>query len=220
MRFFKTLGIIFVVFTICLSVMTASFAQEYKKGDDVIALRDAPLKIETKMVGTVRKGDKLTVEDVQGNWLGVRSGDMHGWIEGTSVINAALKTWYERQSDMTSIWAALMDSKKRVDESGLARSIVFGVMFDFHSVKPGAEPSTSGQVGAYNYMNDVRVPSHFSVDYGEIKVTLAKLSVEANERKCYLSINGKSYKTVEQGDYVLITKSREVFVNGELRKGK
>jgi len=72
---------------------SASFGQGFMKGDEVIALRDAPLNVEAKVVGTVHKGDKFVVEEVQDDWLWVRSGETRGWIDARHVVWGLKGSW-------------------------------------------------------------------------------------------------------------------------------
>jgi hypothetical protein len=67
-----------------------------KKGDEVIALRVASLQVEAKTVGTVRAGDTLVVEDVQGDWLWVRSGEARGWIDARNVVSLRIRLEAQR----------------------------------------------------------------------------------------------------------------------------
>ena len=60
--------------------------REYKAGDTVVVMKDAALKIDTKTVATARKGEKLTVQNVEGDWIGVSRGDVSGWVENTYVF--------------------------------------------------------------------------------------------------------------------------------------
>jgi len=80
--------IMLAVTIVSTSLAPVCVGQEYRKGDEVIVRRDAPLKVETETVGTVRNGDRLVVEDVRGKWLWVRSGQTRGWIESDSVTAA------------------------------------------------------------------------------------------------------------------------------------
>jgi len=60
-------------------------AAEYKKGDKVLVTADAQLKLGAKPVGTVQKGDRLTIQGVQGKWLWVKTGTVSGWIDSGNV---------------------------------------------------------------------------------------------------------------------------------------
>ena len=107
MRNSRSLIIILAVITTRAILATSCMGQDYKKGDEVIALRDLPLKVETETVGTVRKGDKLTVEDVKDNWLWVRSGETRGWIDSRNVTNSAASPAPAQEKDSSVLQTRL-----------------------------------------------------------------------------------------------------------------
>lgn len=74
---------------VCLAPI--SLGQEYRKGDEVNGRRDAPLKVETETVVTVRNGHRLVVEDVRGKWPWVESMRVGGVfdVEGLGLQVAA-----------------------------------------------------------------------------------------------------------------------------------
>jgi uncharacterized protein YgiM (DUF1202 family) len=73
---------------LCTLVSTAAFAQDYKKGDEVVAVKKLDLRVSGKVRGTVPKGERLTVEQVKDKWLWVRYGETSGWIDSSSVLSA------------------------------------------------------------------------------------------------------------------------------------
>jgi hypothetical protein len=65
-----TLKVILLVAVLGFSAPTVSVVgQEYKAGDKVVALRNTVLKVGTQTVATVRRGQILTIGQVQGDWL-------------------------------------------------------------------------------------------------------------------------------------------------------
>jgi hypothetical protein len=89
-RLLSTLCASVILFTgLAASSVGQELGQEYRKGDEVTALRETALKVETRTVGTVPKGAKLVVEQVRGNWLRVRSGQDAGWIKKQYVARTA-----------------------------------------------------------------------------------------------------------------------------------
>jgi hypothetical protein len=77
MRYTRSGAVALVVMSVHLVLAALAPGQEVttkdeqppslKKGDEVIALRAAPLQIEAKTVATVRAADKLVVEGAQGD---------------------------------------------------------------------------------------------------------------------------------------------------------
>jgi hypothetical protein len=190
----------------------------------VIALRVAPLQIEAKTVATVRAGDKLVVEDVQGDWLWVRAGETRGWIERTSIVDAAFKTKCQSEGDLSTADGAFAAWKRGADKSGRASAKILGVTFELTSLKNPRWPNIQGviaggiiQVGVGNVYNGPPpggVPDNVSVDYRSVKLAVEKV----DDRRRTLSVNGRPYGSVSEGDHVLIRESREVFVNGFVRQ--
>jgi len=221
----------------CATLSTLSYGEEYKKGQEVVALRNAELKVEAKTVGTVRKGEKVTVEAVQDEWLWVRCAETRGWIERGIVMDAALMAWYERQPDMATIADSLTGSPQRVDKSGRGRAKILGVTFEVLSLHPGDKPSVQSsrsgggivQMGTNNSilsnnraLIQTNVGNNLGGDGAVVGVRVAYDGVEiavrtATDRRRELSVNGTRYGTVEKGDHVSVSESRQVFVNGTLR---
>jgi len=85
-RFTPLTLLVLAAMTTATALTASSVGQEHKKGDAVVAVRDADLKSGRDKVATVRKGDKLSVEQVQGKWLLVRSGETRAWISIRDVI--------------------------------------------------------------------------------------------------------------------------------------
>jgi len=194
----------------------SSAAQEYMQGDEVFVLRATELRVPGKAVAAVRKGDKLTVEQVQDKWLWVRSGEVRGWIDNRSVIPATLKARYDSQTDVSSVWGAIVGGDKYVDadKSGRATPKLFGVGLDVRGLKPGEGPQICNVVlGGWD--NGRRLPKQGSLRYDDIDIALT----ESGADDWSLSIDGKPYGTVTAGDYVLIAvPARQVFVNGQIRR--
>ena len=244
MRYAPSTSMIVAVITTCLTLGTASGAQEekkdappdtLKKGDDVIALRVAPLQVESETVGTVGKGEKLVVEQVQGNWLWVRTGETRGWIDNSNVMGAVLLNWYQRQPDMVSRLGSSAD-RYVADQSGRARAKILGVTFEIAGLKPGARPGLwidtpavqliEGMFnGALHITNDVVTMPGYTIRrprdgvYVEYQAQGVFIQVERlGQESRSLEVNRRRYGSVQEGDHVVISKSREVFVNGFLRK--
>jgi len=85
MRNAKSMVVILAVITTSVDLAATASGQEHKKGDEVVVLNDTELKVGTETIGTVHKGEKLTVEKIQGNWLWVR-GKISGWIDSSRVV--------------------------------------------------------------------------------------------------------------------------------------
>jgi hypothetical protein len=233
MRYARSSVVILAVVTIGVTSAGIARGQEnkkdepptaLKKGDEVIALRVAPLQVEAKTVGTVRAGDKLVVEEVQGDWLWVRAGETRGWIERTSIVDAAFQARCKSQGDLSTAEGAFAAWTRGVDKSGCAGARILGVTFELTSLKTPCYPNIQGviaggilQVGVGNVYNGPPpggVPDNVSVDYRSVKLAVQKV----DDRRRALSVNGRPYGDVSEGDHVLIRESREVFVNGFLRK--
>jgi hypothetical protein len=234
MRYARSSLVILAVVTISVTSPADSRGREDKndsspsalgKGDEVVALRIAPLQVEAKTVATVRAGDKLLVEEVRDDWLWVRSGQTRGWIESTSVIGDTSRKCCENH-DMTSILGALMGANhefRRVDEFGRARWKGFGVTFEILCLKPGDEPAGTVKAGntaiggkGNSLIAGESTEDEVRFDYDGFQVRIVKV----DERRRSLSINAKPYGTVQQGDHVLVTRSRELFVNGFRRESR
>jgi hypothetical protein len=206
-----------------------------KKGDEVIALRTAPLQVEAETVGTVRKGDKLVVEEVQDNWLWVRSGETRGWVDNSNVLGAVLLNWYQRQPDIVSRLGSSAD-RYAADQSGRAKTKILGVTFEIAGLQPGARPGLwidtpavqliEGMFsGALDIKNDVVTMPGYTIRrprdgvYVEYQAQGMAIQVERlGKESRSLEVNRRPYGSVDQGDQVLVTGSREVFVNGFVRK--
>jgi len=213
-QYTRSRGTVLAVMTACLTLVALTSGQEVtkkntpppaalKKGDEVIALRVAPLQVETKTVATVRTGDKLVIEEVQGDWLWVHTGETRGWVDNSNVMGAVLLKWYQRQPDMVS----------RLGSSGdryVAVQLIEG-MFN----------------GALHFTNDVVTMPGYTIRRPRDGVYVAyqapgmaiqveRLSKESRS----LEVNRRLYGIVQEGDHVLITKSRDVFVNGLRRQAR
>ncbi len=194
-----------------------------KKEREVITLRDAALQVEAQTVGTVRAGDKLVAEEVQGDWCWVRVGAVRGWIERASVVDAEFKARCEREGDLSTGAGAFAAWMRGVDKSGCASAKILGVSFELTALKTPCYPNIQAviaggiiQVGVgnvYNGPSPEGVQDNVSVDYFGVKLAVVKL----DEQWRTLSVNGTPYGNVNAGDHVLIRGSREVFVNGLVR---
>jgi hypothetical protein len=191
-----------------------------KPGDEVVALRNCELMVEAKSVGTVRKGGKCTVEQVQDNWLWVRSGDIRGWIDRGAVIGAALMDWYKRLPDNSS-----------VEQPGISRAKYDGILFEIVDAGQRGSIANSFQGATYN---GVPLPWSLATTYSNLGI-FTRNRGNGRELGLYLTAGqplsgpfsglfeaafaAKSYGMVQQGDYVFVNpKTRLVFVNGERRR--
>ena len=169
--------------------------------------------VEAKVVGTVRKGDKLTVEQVQDNWLWVAAGAIRGWIDRRSVISAALMDWYRRLPEGDS-----------VDVSGQTRAKFRGVIFEIHNA--GSQGSTVNF--NVNYADPCTIAFYRKVmvfverrDDGRwaLYLNFHPPGSLAGSPPFPATFKGNRYGAVAQGDYVFIdTDTRQVFVNGQVRR--
>ncbi len=167
---------------------TQSKAQEYKKGDEVVALRHAELKVEKRVVGTIRRGEKLAIENVRSDWLWVRHGQTRGWIESTAVVAPDLLAHYQRRPEgsVAQIW-------------GGVRTKINGIAFRIE---------TDGRrTTIQKYRDGIKIKG------GTMDAVIGKVG----DRSCAFSVNGKRYAQVQRGDYVFVRPSQEVYVNGGLR---
>ena len=187
---------------------------DFKKGAEVLALRDSKLMSGEETVGNVRKGEKLTVDRVEGDWLYVRN----GWIYSRHVISAPLMAWYQR-----------LPEKRSVQDAGQVRVKLEGVLFNV--VDSGAGPALTA--GGTVRVGGVVWPKGTFAGYERVNIFLQDRSggqivfslkfpgnfpMRANDPTLARAF-GKSYGAVMKGDYVLIdTKSRQVFVNSERRR--
>ncbi|MFH1924555.1 MAG: DUF4097 family beta strand repeat-containing protein [Planctomycetota bacterium] len=80
-----------------VTLAAAAVGQEYRPGEKVVALRDAVLKVGAQNVATVRAGESLAVERVQGKWLWVRADQTRGWIQTASVARPGAAAISNRQ---------------------------------------------------------------------------------------------------------------------------
>jgi hypothetical protein len=185
-----------------------------KAGDAVVALSDVDLMVETKSVGSLRKGGKCAVERVQDEWLWVRSGDTRGWIDRRRVMSEKLLDWYRRLPDAEFVET---DARTRVK--------LRGVLFDISSAGPRGLHIGSD----VDYADPVTITL-----YGNLTVFLGQ---RRGDRDWGISLNfgpsagwsgglvpppearGRPYGTVMPGDYVSIdTQTHLVLVNGERRR--
>jgi hypothetical protein len=186
-----------------------------KPGDQVFALRNVDLKVGQKTVRSVRKGEKLTVEQVQGNLLGVRNGKTRGWIDNKAVIDVGLMAWYKRLPNYSSVEKA---DRTRGKFDGLLCEIM-----DAGS-KPlpnffGSGSSVNGQPipsGGGTYVNSQNVGIFLRKAGGSRRELLLAFP---GSRNIFPNISAlKSYGMVEPADYVAIsTDDQQVLVNGERR---
>lgn len=225
----------------CAGLTTAAVGQDYQPGTDpteklkqelteidpapkpgtqVVALRDVDLMVKEKTVGTARRGEELTVEQVQGDWLWVRSGDVRGWVDEKSAINAALMDWYRR-----------VPNNESVEMAGRVRAKLDGVLFDIQD--PG-EKNTLTHMGTGNTFNGIRMDYLVFARFTRVGFTTYRasersraLGIKFNPRDTAMVLPppphflGTSYGTIGAGDFVFIdTDARKVFVNGDLRKPK
>jgi hypothetical protein len=247
-QYTRSRGTVLAVMTACLTLVALTSGQEVtkkntpppaalKKGDEVIALRVAPLQVETKTVATVRTGDKLVIEEVQGDWLWVHTGETRGWVDNSNVMGDVLLKWYQRQPDMVSRLGSSGD-RYVADESGRAKAKILGVTFEIAGLQPGARPGLwidtpavqliEGMFnGALHFTNDVVTMPGYTIRRPRDGVYVAyqapgmaiqveRLSKESRS----LEVNRRLYGIVQEGDHVLITKSRDVFVNGLRRQAR
>ena len=187
-------------------------------GDEVIALRDADLKAGRERTGTARKGQKLTLEQVQAQWFWVESNGAKGWIDSSLVMDARLFDWYSGFPD-----------DERIFTSQGMRAKFKGFWFD-----------VAGQRSAATFL-DGR-----SMQFGGRSVSLPVVFVVGDETSCTLDKRGsrwllsvtfmrlhnvgafdriplavdslRRYGAVQPGDFVRIdVKQRRVYVNGQRR---
>jgi hypothetical protein len=192
-----------------------------KPGDEVIALSDADLMVEAKSVGSLRKGGKWTVEQVQDSWLWVRSGDTRGWIDRRSVMSEKVLDWYQRLPNNTSVTL-----------SEQTRAKFAGILFEIR--KAGEGPAVIGDSDGSVY--GIPGLGRFSnAAYGKVRIILEQVG-NRNNRAAWIAFDppegasqqippppgwtkGRSYGVVQPGQHVSIdTTSRQVFVNGHLRR--
>ena len=189
---------------------------ELKPGVEVVVLKNANLMSGTETVGTVRKGQKLTVEDVQDEWLWVQSGQTKGWLDKRNVIYAALMDWYKRLPN---------DEQVTIGDRmyGNYKDILFEVI---------------GQKGANFFIDNpiqmgAQVASHPVMVIGKnatfvldrqgpqwlLSVTFMRLSnVFSNDTPVVVNA-ARRYGLVRPGDFVRIdAKQRRVYVNSERQR--
>ncbi|MFH1924553.1 MAG: hypothetical protein ABIP48_32270 [Planctomycetota bacterium] len=184
-----------------------------KPGDEVVALRAAPLKAGTQVVVEVRRGDRLPVEQVQDRWLWVRSGETRGWIASDAVVNAKMIDWYQRLPEHFS-----------VDSEGRVRARLRGVLFEIDG---------AGSKGATVNLNVNYADPCTAAFYTKVMVFLEKrgdgrwaLYVNydhpgklSGSPPFPASFKGRFYGTAAEGDCVSVsTAARQVFVNGQYRR--
>ncbi|MFH1924554.1 MAG: hypothetical protein ABIP48_32275 [Planctomycetota bacterium] len=187
-----------------------------KPGDEVVALRDTQLKAGAETVGTVRKGEKLTVEQVQGNWLWVKSAQTPGWIDGGSVLNAKLLDWYQRLPD-----------NQRVIAAGHSRGKYKGIFFEMNTQEGG--PSFVDSTMTINGQNLVTHPvvvigkdMTFVLDKQGTQWLLSVGFMRFNSvgfKNIPAAVNAtRRYGTVQPGAFVRIDVDKQrVYVDGHLR---
>ena len=186
----------------------------YREDIKVIALKKANLMSGAESVGTVKKGEELTVERVQGEWLNVRN----GWIYSKHVVAASLMAWYQG-----------LPSNFSVENSGRAYGKYYGFFFEI--VNAGTAPLNNAFLGG-NTINGQPLPRGGGgyINCRNAGVLLAK--VDARRRELLVSFPGsknifpnvsalRSYGMVDEGDYIVIsTTNRRVFVNGDQRTSR
>ena len=186
----------------------------FRKDVEVIALRDASLMSGKDSVGTVKKGEKLTVERVQGEWLYVRN----GWIYSKHVIAAPLMAWYQGLPDNFA-----------AENAGRTNGKYYGFFFEI--INAGAAPLNNAFLGG-NTINGQPLPRGGGgyINCRNAGVFLAK--VDDHRRELLVSFPGsknifpnvsalRSYGMVDEGDYIVIsTNDRRILVNGDQRTSR
>jgi len=64
MQHTKSAQIMLALILTCAASPRSLMGREYEKGDVVIAVNDTELKVKNNTVGSVPKGEKLTIEDI------------------------------------------------------------------------------------------------------------------------------------------------------------
>jgi hypothetical protein len=191
-----------------------------KAGDEVVALRDVELMVETTRVGSVRKGERLSVQRVKDDWLWVRTGNVRGWVDNRSVVVARLMDWCQRLPDNTSV---------TLTERTRARFA--GILFQIRKAGDGPALISDSDGSIYGISGSGRL---LNAAYQKVRIVLEEAD-NGNSRMLWLTFDppggaaqqippppdwtkGASYGTARQGDCVSIdTQTRQVFVNGEHR---
>ncbi len=174
-------------------------AASFQPASDVVALVATELKSGTQTVGHVRKGEKLTIEKAQGDWLYVRN----GWIHRKCVAPHTLMEWYERLPDNGS-----------VEHGERARAKFRDVTFDI--LNAGSGPSVMNFRNNRMTRNGKPVSAgndSLTAKYGNVKVYLEG----TGSGTWRFAVNQTPHGTLRVGDHVCIDAARRVFVNGLAR---
>jgi hypothetical protein len=193
----------------------------FKPGYEAILLRNVQLKAGSETFGTVAKGEKVVVEQIQGKWLWVKSGQTRGWVDKEAVMVTTLWDWYTRLSD-----------NKLISTGRGVRAKFKGVWFDV----PG-----KGRWPAQFIDNPIQVngrlllsspvlvlgdDASFTLDEAGrewlLSVTFVRQNSPAMLERIPLALKSLGrYGAVQSGDFVQIdVKQRHVYVNGQLRRAR
>ena len=182
-------------------------------GSDVVALIATELKSETQTVGHVKKGERLKVERVQGDWLYVRN----GWLYREYALPAALVDWYQRMPDGYS-----------VENGGRSRGCFDSIMFEVTNA--GSTRMNGNSFGPNSRVNGQRIPSGGGkyINTPNVGIFLRKAGGQSRElmvafpgsRNIFPVISTlRSRGVIQPGDHVSIDAStRQVVVNGKQRR--
>jgi hypothetical protein len=186
-----------------------------KPGDEVVVLRNTQLTAGSETFGSVAKGQKVVVEQIQGKWAWVKRGQVRGWVDKEAVIGATIMDWYGRLQEGAS-----------VENEGQARAKFRGVLFEMDGA--------GSKGGTINFNVNYAEPCTAAF-YTKMMVFLEKrvdglwgLYLNYNHRGTLsgsppfpAAFKGHFYGTAAEGDYVRISAhARQVFVNGQLRAAK
>ena len=172
----------------------------FQPGSEVIALVGTELKSGTQTVGRATKGEKLTIERIQGDWLYVRN----GWLYRRHAIAASMRDWYERLPDRGS-----------VENAGRTRAKFREVTFEILDTGSGPGVTSFGSNSSFR-INGQRMDVGDSVTARYKNIIVFVQQKKSGAR--ILGINGAPYGTLQEGDHVFIDASRQVLVNGAPRR--
>ncbi len=187
---------------------------QIEPGDQVVTLREVPLRIEAEVVGRVPKGKRLTVQHVQDEWLWVETEHGNGWLTQDDVLDARLWTWYQKLSDGDSVSSA-QGTRARFE----------GVFFEIR--QSGAGPTNpvdnprqrTPNLIAYDRVWIYLIPQ--SADTYSLIVNFHPPRRITTGRPPEAFVAGFLFGTVSAGDYVQIdVPPHAVKVNGEERSSQ
>jgi virulence-associated protein VagC len=215
MRYSKIIGAVLVGVTVLAALATVSVGQEYQKGDQIVVLRNSPLRLPGKTVGTVRKGDTLVIEHVRDKWLWVHVDQTAGWLDRRYVtpVEPDHRSSQDHKDDKTVRPSGPQYTIRLGTDITITgdRLIAYGIKITLARKYMAPIVRSDGSVLSPRFGEEI----YFGPDEWRLKAANFKWRLTKTRQ---LSINDRSYGTLKQGDSVVVKDPLEVIVNGQVRR--